>query len=140
MNEEIIKRAGEIVSKRAEKNDHNFVTLTLICPDGYPSSSTITISKNDGIRWLTFCTGKGGKADRLNFSNKACVCINEDNYHISLVGTVEELTDPETKKEMWYEGLSNHFTGYDDPNFAVLKFSTKRYNLLVDWNSAKGEL
>jgi general stress protein 26 len=37
------------------------------------------------------------------------------------------------KKETWYEGLEEHFpNGVADPNFCVLKFTTKRYNLWVD--------
>lgn len=43
-------------------------------------------------------------------------------------------------KTMWYEGLKNHFSGPDDPNYCVLRFHTERYNLLVDWKEAQGEL
>ena len=140
MNESMIKRASEVVSKRSEKNNHNFCTLTLIGIDGYPASSTITISKCDGIKWLTFCTGFGPKSERISNCNKACVCISDDGYHISLTGTIEVVTDADVKKEMWYEGLSHHFSGYDDPNYIVLRFITKTYNLLVDWQEAKGSL
>lgn len=53
---------------------------------------------------------------------------------------VEVLTDPEIKSEMWYDGLANHFSGPEDPDYCVLRFKTKRYNLLVDWKEARGEL
>lgn len=140
MNEKIIERAAELISERSAKNDHNFVTLALMDIDGYPYTTTISISKSEGIKWLTLCTGTGSQAKRIANCNKASVCINEDTYHISLIGTIEEITDLETKKEMWYEGLGNHFTGYEDPNYCVLKFTTDRYSMLVDWNSAKGSL
>ncbi|HKM35803.1 MAG TPA: pyridoxamine 5'-phosphate oxidase family protein [Lachnospiraceae bacterium] len=140
MSEEIIKRAAEIITERSAKNDHNFVTLALMNIDGYPYTTTISTSKSEGIKWLTFCTGTGKQAEKINYCNKASVCINDDTYHISLVGTIEEITDPEIKKEMWYSNLSAHFTGYDDPNYCVLKFTTERYSLFVDWNEAKGTL
>lgn len=138
--EQIIKRAEEIIQKRAEKNEHNFCTLALMDTDDYPTTTTITISKADGIKWVTFCTGTGAKSDKIKHSNKASVCINDDTYHISLVGTIEEITDLEIKKEMWYEGLANHFKGYDDPDYCVLKLTTKKYSMLVDWQEAKGTI
>ena len=50
------------------------------------------------------------------------------------------LNEYEIKKEMWYDGLKNHFSGWEDPNYCVLKFTTERYNLLVDWENAKGNI
>ena len=44
---------------------------------------------------------------------------------------IEIVTDPEIKKEMWYEGLAEYCSGPDDPTFCVLRFATKRYNLWV---------
>ena len=58
MNKEIIKRAGEIVEKNT--GEASYCTLSLIDLDGYPTASTITASKADGINWITFCTGLGG--------------------------------------------------------------------------------
>ena len=56
------------------------------------------------------------------------------------VGTIEVLTDPVVKKEMWYGGLVNHFNGPEDPNYCVLHFKTERYNLLVDWKEVRGTM
>lgn len=140
MNEQTISRAGEIIAGKTGGENKGYCTLCLIGKDGYPTASTISISKADGIKWLTFCTGLGAKSERINFTNKAAVCVNSDEYNISLIGTIEELTDPDIKKEMWYDGLSHHFSGYDDPNYCVLRFTTERYNLLVDWQSAAGTL
>lgn len=139
MNEKIIKRAGEIIAERIG-TPQNFCTLAFVDLDGYPHTTTISISKADGIRWLTFCTGTGSKSEIINNCNKASVCINSAEYHISLTGTVEQITDLDVKKEMWYNGLKNHFSGYDDPNYCVLKFTTERYNLLVDWQEARGKV
>jgi general stress protein 26 len=139
MNKEIITRAGEIVENRT--GEMTSCVLALIDLDGYPTASTITASKADGINWITFCTGLGGtRTNRINNSNQASVCFSADDYNITLVGTMEILVDPDIKKEMWYGGLTNHFSGPEDPNYCVLRFKTQRYNLLVDWKEARGTL
>ena len=139
MKDKIISRAGEIVAQNIREG--TYCALALIDSESYPTVSTITASKADGINWLTFCTGLGSdKADRIRKSNKASVCFNSNEYNITLVGTIDIITDPDVKKEMWYGGLINHFSGPEDPNYCVLRFKTERYNLLVDWEEAKGRL
>ncbi len=139
MDKEIIKKAGEIVEKNT--GELTYCVLSLIDLDGYPTASTITASKAEGIKWITFCTGLGGtRTNRISKNNRASVCLNSDDYNITLVGTIDILTDLEIKKEMWYEGLTNHFSGPEDPNFCVLRFNTERYNLFIDWNEVKGRL
>lgn len=133
MNVEIIKRAGEIIAKKIA--DFGHCTLALIDEDGCPTASTITASKACGIEWITFCTGlAGNKAIRARKCDRASVCFNQSGDHnITLVGTIEVITDAEVKREMWYDGLKNHCSGPDDPGYCVLRFKTERYNLFVDW-------
>lgn len=141
MNDKVIAGAEEIIKRKSIGGNKGYCTLAIIGTDGYPTASTISISKSDGIRWLTFCTGIGpGKVERIKKCNLASVCINSDEYNITLVGTIEVLTDPDIKKEMWYDGLENHFSGPDDPGYCVLRFRTERYNLLVDWEATCGTL
>lgn len=140
MHEPIIQRAGDIIQGRTGGGNEGYCALALISPEGYPTVSTISISKADGIKWLTFCTGLGSKDARIKHSNKAGVCVNSEEYNISLIGTIEIITTPEVKKDMWYDGLEHHFSGWDDPNYCVLKFTTEQYNLFVDWQSARGAL
>ena len=139
MHAEIIKQAGEKVQKNTGEN--SYCVLALVDLDGYPTTSTITASKANGIKWLTFCTGLGSiRTNRIDKCNRASVCFNAEDYNITLVGTMEILTDLDIKKEMWYEGLTNHFSGPEDPSYCVLRFNTQRYNLLVDWKEARGVL
>lgn len=135
----IIVKAGEIVEKNT--GIATYCVLSLIDLDGYPTASTITASKADGINWINFCTGFGNtKTNRISECNLASVCFNSSDYNITLVGTIEVLTDPVVKKEMWYGGLVNHFNGPEDPNYCVLHFKTERYNLLVDWKEVRGTM
>jgi len=135
MSQELIKKAADIILKQRD-----FV-LTLIDKDGYPSSSVATVSKADGINWITFCSGiESNKAIRAKNNSKACICFGADEYSVSFSGDVEVITDLEVKKEMWYDGIEEHFKGYDDPNYCVFKFTTKRYSLFIDWIEERGEL
>lgn len=130
-------KASEIVEKRVGIN--TFCNLGLIDTDGYPTVSTITASKASGIRDIYFCTGIGGnKTIRISGNSMASVCYNTEEYNITLVGDIEVLTDQKLKNELWYEGLANHFNGPNDPNYCVLHFRTKRYNLLVEWEECIG--
>ncbi|MCL2865582.1 MAG: pyridoxamine 5'-phosphate oxidase family protein [Lachnospiraceae bacterium] len=142
MSTKAIKKAEEIIkSKTAEVNMGLGVTLSLLDHEGYPTTSTLSISKADGIRQITFAvTLDSNKAKRAKENSRASVCIFDDDYesgayyNITLVGDVEVATDMETKKETWYSGLEEHFPngGINDPNYCILKFTTKRYNLWVD--------
>ncbi len=137
MKEQIISKAAEIIKKRTRGD--SYCALSLMDSEGFPTASTITASDTDGISTIYFGTGmNSNKAVRVRANNKACVCFSEGDYNISLVGTIEISTDSELKKEMWYSGLENHFTGYDDPDFCILIFKTKRYNLFIDWQDVNG--
>ena len=141
MNEESIAKAGKIINEKAGKGMEAYCVLALIDNEGYPTASTLSIAKADGINWITFGTGlDSNKANRIKNSNKASVCITSASYNITLVGTVEVLTDLETKKDMWYEGMEYHFTGPDDPSYCVIRFKTIRYNIMVGEDEVSGNL
>ena len=142
MSKDLITKASEIIkSKTAAENMGVGVTLSLLDHEGYPTTSTLSISKADGIRQIDFCGDlRSNKAQRAKACSRASVCVFDDDYesgayyNITLVGDLEVITDPVIKKEAWYEGLDEHFPngGVNDPNYCVLRFTTKRYNLWID--------
>lgn len=136
-----LARAAEIIAQVANAGPANYCGLALTGPDGYPAVSTFSIAKAEGLKRLFFCTGLGAHApQRIAHSEKACVCLHSPEYHIALTGTAQVLTGLETKRAMWYPGLADHFSGPEDEGLCVIQFTTQRYNLLVDWNAATGEL
>jgi general stress protein 26 len=140
MNEEIIARAEKILTKRTIKEQGSCV-LALIDTDGYPTAATISPSKIEGIRRITFCTGLGSNwVRRIEKCGRASLCFNSEpeQYNITLIGDIEVLTDIETKKEMWYDGMGYYFKGPEDPGFCVLRFTTKRYSLMLNEQDANG--
>jgi uncharacterized glyoxalase superfamily protein PhnB/general stress protein 26 len=143
----IIARASDLINSRTDyigDGMEGWAVLSLIDDNGYPTSSTMTISKADGINWITFLSDtNGAKAKRIANSSKACVCISSSEYHISLVGTVEMITDTAVKKEHWQDVITKHYgSDWDDPDWAVFRFTTETYNLFFasDDTEAKGRI
>ena len=104
---------------------------------GFPSVSTVSPVKPENIFEVYFTTNAdGNKAKRLQKSNKAsiCYCVSGcSGSNITLVGEAEVLTDQETKDRCWMDWFIDHYTGgKTDPNYVVIKFTTKRASLWVD--------
>lgn len=133
MNQKNIKRAGEVIASKTGYiggGMGGYAVLALIDENGYPTASTLTIAKAEGINWITFNTSPDtNKVRRIQKCNRASVCLSSSEYNITLVGTIEVLTDPATKKDMWFEPMAEMWSGPDDPSFCVLKFNTERYNI-----------
>ncbi|MCL2839702.1 MAG: VOC family protein [Defluviitaleaceae bacterium] len=145
MSKEITKKAGDIINSKTDfvgGGMEGYAALSLIDENGYPSATTFAIVKADGINWITFATGiERPYIDRIHKNNKACVCINSSKYTINLVGTVEALTDIETKKANWLSvsGMEEHFSGPEDPGMLVIRFTTERYSIFFDDGSYVSE-
>jgi general stress protein 26 len=144
MNQDIIAKAAEIVKKNSVhcgEAGFGICTLSLIDAEGFPTASIVTPSKSDGINWITFGTMlDGNRAKRIANCNRASVCFGTAEYCVNLVGEIEVITSDDVKREMWYDGLGHHFTGPDDPNYCVLKFTAKRYKLFIGFKDMAGTL
>ena len=141
--QQIIDKAAQIIRTRCANGNYagQYCVVAQEELDGRLTASVITPAKAEGIAWVTFCTGLGAnKSKRALRDDRASVCFAADDYNITLIGRIEVLTDEATKRENWYEGMEEHFSGPDDSNYCVLRFVTRAYNLLVDWNEARGEL
>ncbi len=145
MDQEILNKAEDLIRRHtahdAPAGAGPYCVLALIDAQGYPTASTVTPAKAAGLREITFCTGlASNKVGRIRECRRAAVCFNGAAHSITLVGDIEIVTDPAVKKEMWYVGLAHHFTGPEDPEYCVLRFRTKRFNLFVDWREVAGTL
>lgn len=144
MSQEILDKAVKIVNNNSacdNETGFGFCTLSLLDSEGFPTTSIITPAKSNGLNWITFGTMLDqNRVSRITNCNRASVCFGTPEYCINLVGEIEIITDEAVKHEMWYEGLSHHFTGPSDPNYCVLKFNTKRYKLFLDYQEIEGKL
>ena len=143
MSKEIITKASEIIKSKSAEGKHigAGVALTLMDSEGYPTTSCVSISKADGIREILFGIGlSSNKGKRAKECTRASICIFDDDYeggsyyNITLVGDVEIVADPDVKKSVWHDEMyGEHFKqGINAPDFAVLRFKTRRYNLWVN--------
>ena len=133
MDKTAISLANELINARTDyvgDGMDGYVVLTLIDDQGFPTSSTITLSKAQGTNWLSFLsTTDTNKALRIANNNKASVCLASNNYNINLVGTVEIITEPIQKRPYWQDIFTEHYGSYDDPKTCVIKFTTQRYSV-----------
>ena len=140
MSGKIIAKTEEILTSLAGQ-DNGFCTLALIDESGFPTASTVSIIKASGIKQLTFGVSlDDNKARRVLACNRASVCVNSQDYNITLVGTAEILTDAKTKEEVWEPWFAEIWSGPDDADFCVLRFNTQRYSLYVAQEQVAGAL
>jgi len=144
MSKEILEKASIIVegnSVQGKDFSGQICVLTSVDDDGFPVSCVITPSKADGIKTLWLCTEIGSdKVKRIKNNNKVNISFSSEEYGISLSGEVEILIDSDIKRDMWYDGLGHHFKDYKDPEYCVLKFTTRKYSLFIDYIEVKGKV
>ena len=134
---EAINKANELINQRTNyigvgENEgmDGYAVLTLIDTQGYPTSSTFTISKANGIKCVSLITDlSSNKANRVRQNNKASVHLASNNHNINLVGTVEIITAPSEKEKHWQPVYTKHYGPHTDPAYCVLKFTTERYSI-----------
>jgi len=128
MNSNIIEKANILV------NSSDTAYMAVIDENNYPSASTISSIKTDGIFEAYFSTGiDANKAKRILKNNKVSLCYNIEGDNVTLVGEAQILTDKDIKHALWQDWFINHFPlGKDDPTYCIIKFTTKRVSLWID--------
>jgi len=130
MNVNIIEKANQVI------RDCDAAYLGLIDENGYPTVSTVSTLKTQNIFEVYFSTGLAGsnKVKRIKKNIKASICFHNKDNNITLVGTVEILTDQATKSHFWRDSLINHYPeGETDPNYCIIKLTTQQASLWVGY-------
>ena len=133
MNSNIFAKANQLIRTCGA------AYIGVIDENGCPSVSAVSVFKPDNIFEAYFVTGmNSNKVKRLLKDNRASVCYRLNGNNITLAGETEILTDQQTKDEFWNDGLIIHFpNGKTDPNYCIIKFTTKRVSLWIDNESAE---
>jgi general stress protein 26 len=127
MNANIFAKANQIIKNSTD------AYFGVIDESGYPSVSTVSVIKPEGIFELCFSTGLcSNKVKRLRSNNRASICIHSSGDNITLVGEAEILTGQETKSKYWMGWLDHFPKGETDPNYCIIKFTTTRVSLWID--------
>ena len=107
--------------------------ITSIDTDGFPNTKAMFAPrKRNGLKefWLTTNTSSA-KVAQFKDNPKACLYFSERGrfaFHgITLIGTMEVLTDPESKQMIWQDGDTMYYEkGVTDPDYCVLKFTATK--------------
>ena len=136
MNTKMVEKANKVLQKAANVN------LGVVDENGYPVVMAMSIINPESISEVYLSTTiDSNKAKCLQKNNKASVCCATANDNITLVGEVEICTDQETKSKCWQNWFIEVYPGGEtDPNYCVLKFTTKRTAMFVGCEVAEFEI
>ena len=114
----LIEKATHLLSQCKE------VTLASVNADGFPRPVPLDKIHSLGCNevWVVTAADSEKVADfRLN--PKAGLSYSFYGDSVALRGTVEIITDDETRKRMWQEYFINYFPGgAADPNYVLIRF------------------
>lgn len=126
----IIKMAEELLKKC------NVCSVASVSEEGYPRICMLKQLKTDSIKTMWFSTGTDGtKVRHFESNKKAGVTFYEGGDSVTLTGTMEIILDKKVKGDLWKEWsyfLSNHFSGVEDNNYAVIKFVANEATIYVN--------
>jgi general stress protein 26 len=96
--------------------------------DGYPNMKAMLAPRmRDGIKVFYFTTNTSSmRAAQYREDPKACIYFCDGRFFrgVMLKGTMEVLTDTESKEMIWMEGDDIYYKkGVTDPDYCVLRFT-----------------
>jgi general stress protein 26 len=96
----------------------------------YPNIRAMIKMENEGLKRIWFSTNTSSKKIiQLKNSSKACVYfVDFDKWMgLMLVGKINILQDPKSKKRLWREGFEKYYPlGVSDPDYSVLLFTAEQ--------------
>ncbi|MFQ5906048.1 MAG: pyridoxamine 5'-phosphate oxidase family protein [bacterium] len=121
--EEALKQALALV------NRSRIAILGTIDAEGFPNIRGLMKAENEGLKRIWFSTNTSSrKIPQLKANSKTCVYFVdfEEWMGLMLIGTIEILQDPESRRRIWREGDEKYYPlGVDDPDYSVLRFTAK---------------
>ena len=118
------------------------ISLASIEENGFPRSVPLSKIKTEGLNTVWFATGTSSeKTQNFAKNNKAGISFFEGGNSVVETGTIEIVTDPETKKALWQDWFIEHFPkGVTDPEYCILKFTGDKATLWIDGTFIKQKL
>lgn len=110
------------------------VVLTSIDEGGYPRAVAMSNIKAEGMKTIWLATSTSSKkVGHYRANNKASLCYSTSDDGITLTGHIEVLEDKKIKEDLWLDWFIRHFPGGPtDPDYCILKFTTKEAVIWVD--------
>ena len=98
--------------------------------NGFPNIKAMLPPRNRcGIKTFYFTTNTSSvRVSQYRRDPKACVYFCDKRFYrgVMLIGTVEVLTDQESKNAVWRDGDTMYYKGgVTDPDYCVLRFTAE---------------
>lgn len=124
----IKEKAGQIVNSSSE------AVVGIINSEGYPHAAVRSSLKTDGLKSCYFTSNSSGNMIKSIIKNsKTSVCFSTTKDNITLIGHCQLVNDQSIKESLWEDWFIEHYTGgVNDPEYAVVKFTTEKVSLWVD--------
>lgn len=101
--------------------------LGTVGKDGFPEIRAMLKSGNDDLKMIWFTTNTSSrKVRQIQQDPRACIYF-VDNAHfkgLRLIGNAEVLLDPDSKREQWQPWFAQYYKGPEDPDYALIRFTT----------------
>ena len=104
----------------------NDITIASVTNNGFPRPCVVSKLDAEGLE-VVFSTGTSSrKTAQFRENPKAGMSFNYEGDSVTLLGTVERITEQEKKNAVWKPWMEKHFPGgLEDPEFCLFKFIPK---------------
>lgn len=128
------KTVGNIIDKQST------AYISSVDEDGFPNTKAMLAPrKREGIKTIYFTTNTGSmRVEQYRSNPKACVYFCDKRFFrgVMLIGTMEVLTDAESKEMIWQPGDTMYYPlGVTDPDYCVLRFTATKGRYYSNFSS-----
>ncbi len=115
---------------------NNLHVLATVDADGKPHMRWMgAFAEDPGKPWTFYlvCTKGSRKLQQLAANPHAELLFsNPDTWEVaSVAGVAEEADSPEARQLVWVPHLKDYYSGPDDPNMTIIRFTTRCMELLA---------
>lgn len=133
-----MRNPEQTIGNMADKQKIAFIAS--VDEQGYPNiKAMLQPRKREGIKVFYFSTNTSSMRVRQYMNDpKACVYFCDSRFFrgAMLRGTMEVLTDAESKEMIWQEGDTIYYSGgVTDPDYCVLKFTASSGRFYSNFHS-----
>ena len=133
-----MRNTAQTVGNMADKLKIAFIGS--VDEHGFPNiKAMLQPRKREGIKVFYFTTNTSSmRVRQFQSDNKACIYFCDSRYFrgVMLRGTMEVLTDAESKEMIWREGDTLYYPeGVTDPDYCVLRFKAVSGRIYSNFHS-----
>lgn len=128
----------ETIEKMIDKTGVSIISS--VDESGFPNTKAmLPPRRREGLNTFYFTTNTSSmRVKQYNLNNKACIYFFDKRFFrgVMLIGTMEVMTDQQTKNMIWREGDTMYYPlGVTDPDYCVLKFSADKLRVYQNFKS-----